>query len=146
MVYNKEKANERARKRYQEDDEYRAKVCLRNNEYYHKHKDQWQKAQEKRISKRRAILDKEGLITDCVICGFSKEKKAAIDFHHVDPLNKERDISNFRGISSDEYIKEARKCVCLCANCHRLYHAGDEEIIRKYNEVVKKKGEENENS
>lgn len=142
MAYNKEKANERARKRYKEDEEYRIKIRARNNNYYHSHKEQWQKAQERRLAKRRAILEGAGLITDCVICGFPKEKKAAIDFHHIDPLTKGRDIADFRCISSEEYIEEARKCVCLCANCHRLYHVGDKEVVAKYNEVIKKKGDD----
>lgn len=137
----KEKENERQRKRYKEDEQYRKKVRERNRRYYHTHKEQWNVAQEKRIAKRRAILEYAGLITDCVICGYPKEKKAAIDFHHIDPLSKKRDISDFRGISPEEYIEEAKKCVCLCANCHRLYHAGDEEVVEKYNKMVNKRKE-----
>lgn len=142
MTRTKEEINKRARERYHNDEAYRQKLLKRCNKYYHNHKEQWKMAQEKRIAKRRSILENAGLITNCVICGFPKEKKAAIDFHHVDPSTKYRDISDFRVISPEEYIEEARKCVCLCANCRRLYHTGDEETIQKYNEVIiKKKGE-----
>ena len=47
----------------------------------------------------------------------------AFDFHHLG--NKEADISSMIGKYSEAEIeKEADKCILLCANCHRIHHAG----------------------
>jgi len=47
-----------------------------------------------------------------------------LDFHHIDPKEKEFSIS--KGIKSwDKSKKEVEKCKLLCANCHRKYHKKD---------------------
>ena len=47
----------------------------------------------------------------------------AFDFHHLG--NKEADISSMIDKYSEfEIEKEADKCILLCANCHRIHHAG----------------------
>lgn len=62
-----------------------------------------------------------GLKTPCVKCG--DDRLYIIDFHHVDPSQKEFTIyrksckSNFKAIED-----EAAKCVCLCRNCHGEFH------------------------
>ena len=58
----------------------------------------------------------------CIVCGYSRYL-GALDFHHIEPSKKELGIgnSNFR---LEEAIKEIEKCVLLCSNCHREYHAG----------------------
>lgn len=45
-----------------------------------------------------------------------------LDFHHLDPSKKDFTISR-SDMSKAEVIAEIRKCVCLCANCHRMVHA-----------------------
>lgn len=58
----------------------------------------------------------------CQICGYNK-CSAAFDFHHVDPLGKDFNIS--AGLTSWERIlPELEKCVLLCSNCHREVHDG----------------------
>lgn len=49
---------------------------------------------------------------------------AALEFHHLDPAQKEFGLS-VRGITrSWEKVKaELDKCVLVCANCHREIHA-----------------------
>jgi hypothetical protein len=57
----------------------------------------------------------------CTKCGFSH--LAALDFHHVDPNEKEYNIN--RLISNGQFKKaeeELKKCIVLCANCHRIHH------------------------
>jgi hypothetical protein len=57
----------------------------------------------------------------CKKCGFSHV--AALDFHHEDPSTKEYDIN--RLISNGQFKKaeeELKKCIVLCANCHRIHH------------------------
>ena len=57
----------------------------------------------------------------CVVCGYDKCRQA-LDFHHLDPKAKEYNVNTIR--SFEKALKEAKKCVLLCANCHREFHAG----------------------
>jgi len=59
----------------------------------------------------------------CSKCGYNKCIDA-LDFHHEG--NKEESISKLINNNSREKIlKEAKKCILLCANCHReLHHPG----------------------
>lgn len=59
----------------------------------------------------------------CCICNFNSFPEA-LDFHHVNPEEKEFPLSSNVMKSLDKQLKEARKCVLLCANCHRGVHAG----------------------
>jgi len=64
----------------------------------------------------------------CVRCGYDEHPRA-LDFHHIDPSHKKFRISNFidaRGFSDKnkkELLEELKKCIVLCANCHRLEHS-----------------------
>jgi hypothetical protein len=58
----------------------------------------------------------------CTKCGFNHI--AAMDFHHEDPTTKEGNVHDY--ISNGQFAKaykEIKKCIVLCANCHRIHHA-----------------------
>jgi predicted HNH restriction endonuclease len=57
----------------------------------------------------------------CRICGYNK-CSSAFDFHHVDPLGKDFNIS--AGTSWERIERELQKCELLCSNCHREVHDG----------------------
>lgn len=66
----------------------------------------------------------------CVRCGYNKSV-AALEFHHTGD-NKENTVANLltkaAGKNGDHFalaIAEAKKCILLCANCHRESHADD---------------------
>jgi len=64
----------------------------------------------------------------CTNCGFSHV--AALDFHHEDPSTKEGNVHKF--IADGRFAKayeEVKKCIVLCANCHRIHH--HEERVQK---------------
>lgn len=68
---------------------------------------------------KRSRLD--SLKTNCVKCG--EDRSYVIDFHHVDPKTKEFTIiDKYRSRGDAELENEIKKCVCLCANCHREFH------------------------
>jgi len=57
----------------------------------------------------------------CVRCGYN-EYVGALDFHHIDPSQKEYTIASKKNCSF-EYLKpELDKCVLLCRNCHAITH------------------------
>jgi hypothetical protein len=61
------------------------------------------------------MMDKE-----CTECGESH--KACLDFHHVDPEEKELNVSDALLYSVSKVEKEIEKCIILCSNCHRKLH------------------------
>jgi hypothetical protein len=60
----------------------------------------------------------------CEICAYNK-CKGALEFHHLDPNEKDFGISHKGYTRSWESVKkELDKCIMLCANCHREVHDG----------------------
>ena len=59
----------------------------------------------------------------CKICGYNKCRRA-LDWHHIDPTQKEIEPRKVFSRSWDKIQKELDKCILLCANCHREVHDG----------------------
>lgn len=62
------------------------------------------------------------IIKGCLVCGIKEYE--CLDFHHVNPDSKEYNPSSLAGKPVQKIKEELRKCVVLCANHHRLVHAG----------------------
>lgn len=58
----------------------------------------------------------------CVRCGYDK-CITALEFHHIDPSKKDFTISN-GNFKLQDAIKESKKCILLCSNCHKEFHSG----------------------
>lgn len=60
----------------------------------------------------------------CYICGESE--RACIDYHHLDPSTKHAEIGQMLSEtrSKKKIEEELKKCIPLCSNCHRKFHAG----------------------
>ena len=61
----------------------------------------------------------------CNICGYNKTA-SALEFHHIDPAQKEYGIASqgtCHNIEKD--LEEVKKCILVCANCHREIHDGN---------------------
>ncbi len=56
----------------------------------------------------------------CALCGYVK-CLAALEFHHVGD-DKVLGVNEARSVR--EVLREAAKCIVVCANCHREIHAG----------------------
>tara|TARA_R110000823_G_scaffold239366_1_gene364586 strand:+ start:59 stop:622 length:564 start_codon:yes stop_codon:yes gene_type:complete len=76
----------------------------------------------RRKTKERLVKAFGGVCACCEINGPS----CIMDFHHLDPDEKEFGFGAIRANikSWGKIAKEVRKCVMLCANCHRKHHAG----------------------
>lgn len=60
----------------------------------------------------------------CIVCSYAKYY-GTLEFHHLDPKEKDFNPSKFRFNTFDDKVKqELDKCVLLCANCHREVHGG----------------------
>ena len=76
-------------------------------------------------SKRRYALREravEFLGGACTLCGYDT-CQAALDFHHTDPAEKDFTISA-KMTSWAAIERELKKCVLVCARCHREIHDG----------------------
>jgi predicted transcriptional regulator len=72
-------------------------------------------------AKQKAVEYKGG---KCVKCGYDKYI-GALDFHHLNPDNKEFSLGTLKFISlNDKVKKELDKCILVCSNCHREIHGG----------------------
>lgn len=72
----------------------------------------------RRQSKQLAIEYKGG---KCIKCGYNK-CYAALEFHHLNPIEKDKDYFNLKAGFTEALRIELDKCVLLCANCHREEH------------------------
>jgi hypothetical protein len=59
-----------------------------------------------------------GICTDCK----KTYHLSCYDFHHEDPTTKEFDPCAGTTKKLEVFLNEIKKCVLLCANCHRLRH------------------------
>lgn len=72
-------------------------------------------------SKSESITYKGG---KCQICSYDR-CPSALEFHHLDPKQKDPKINASLSKFSFESIKtELDKCVLVCCRCHREIHAG----------------------
>lgn len=79
----------------------------------------------KEYYKNRRLFLKKQLVEykggKCEICDYSKCIKA-LEFHHLDPKEKDFTISSSGLKDIVKLKKEVDKCILLCANCHREIH------------------------
>ena len=59
----------------------------------------------------------------CSVCGYGR-CVAALEFHHLQPADKQFALSHRSARSIESARAEAEKCVLLCANCHSEVEAG----------------------
>ncbi len=70
--------------------------------------------------KRSAVEYKGG---KCVVCDYDAYI-GALEFHHIDPKEKDYTIAHKKLYSFEKIKNELDKCILLCSNCHREVHAG----------------------
>lgn len=69
----------------------------------------------------------------CQICGYNACDNA-LDFHHIDPSNKEISFGSIRGNPKQLslILDELKKCILVCCRCHREIHSNVIEIPKNY--------------
>lgn len=68
---------------------------------------------------KRNIVKKIG--DKCSICGYDKCIDA-LCFHHLESEDKEMNIGNIWNRSVEFIMKEVKKCILVCSNCHIEIH------------------------
>lgn len=79
------------------------------------------------VAKRRRDLKLKAIQLyggKCQVCGYDKHP-SVLDFHHIDPATKSFGISSGGFSRSWASIEsEIKKCILVCANCHREIEIG----------------------
>ena len=101
----------------------------KHKEYSKKHYEKNKEERKLKISDRKKALRAKWLefkaTLTCEHCG--ETHPATFDFHHIqkDPTNKKvyklLQCQNYNGAR-----EEIKKCIVLCANCHRKHHFYEE--------------------
>ena len=80
----------------------------------------WRQKTKERIVK--------SLGSKCVCC--ESESFHTFDIHHLDPMKKEFGFGDIRANPKNwlSIVEELRKCILVCANCHREIHANVRKI------------------
>lgn len=97
--------------------------CKSCNYKYSKAYKQRTKDKQREYVKKNQIKKKAELYEYkkcCAKCG--EERLYVIDFHHIDPSTKSFGISTNYVRPTAVILKEIKKCICLCKNCHYEFH------------------------
>lgn len=103
----------------------------RSTKYYEQNKEKVLKRNSARRSQRKILVDGISMNYGCCnpSCGWDKQfDPCLLDFHHFDKTSKELPVSLMYACKKSRVASEINKCVVLCSNCHRLYHAGNLEL------------------
>lgn len=69
----------------------------------------------------------------CQICSYNRCHKA-LELHHIDATQKEKSFSQLmaRPTAIAGWFEEFKKCILLCANCHREIHENLVDMPEEY--------------
>lgn len=76
------------------------------------------RASMRRYYRHRALIDTYKVKVGCVDCGFNRWPEA-LDFDHGSRSSKRDNVARLLVSSKGVIMREIRKCVVRCANCHR---------------------------
>lgn len=98
------------------------KCAAKHKKWMEKNKE-YAKEKQRESKRKRKLESIQYLGGKC--CNCKKEFHPAVyEFHHRNPLEKDRDPSKMLQLSWERLVAELDKCDLLCANCHRLKHHG----------------------
>lgn len=101
------------------------KICIRKMQQSSYMKAYGEKARNRnaiRNAEMRARVQTYKSEQGCLKC--SETQYQCLDFHHLDPMQKEFGMSNIGTRSWNLIMKEIEKCIVVCKNCHCKIHAG----------------------
>ncbi len=89
-----------------------------HKKFYSDHKERRNEDTMKRMKKHKEFVE-DLKKNPCEDCG-NVFPTCCMDFDHVDPTTKVKNISRMLGSSKDKILEEIKKCQLVCANCHRI--------------------------
>lgn len=76
--------------------------------------------EREKYSQKMIQLNKYKKELSCAKC--NDNRFYLLDFHHIDPTQKDYTISDNSRAKMETILEEINKCIPLCANCHREFH------------------------
>lgn len=101
------------------------KVCARakgRSDYVTKYNQKSNPRNKVRSERIKQVVDQYRIDNPCICCG--ETSLCCLDFHHLDPSEKDFNLSAYRNASLQKVLDEIAKCVVVCRNCHAKIHAG----------------------
>ena len=73
----------------------------------------------------------------CQLCGYNRDIHA-LEFHHIDPNQKDFSFNKAESTSWEVTQEELKKCILVCANCHREIHSGlvSNQLVSSFNQEL----------
>ena len=93
----------------------------KRKEFYEQNKERLVEYQKNRYNELLDVFQKWKKTLKCSRCG--ENDHACLDFHHSNPAEKEVGVIRQITKSMSSVLRELKKCVVVCANCHRRIHA-----------------------
>lgn len=115
------------------------KVCQREykKKHYYKNKEAHYIRNQKTKVKLKSIVEIEKN-KGCFVC--QETFHQCLEFHHLEQKDKFEEIGVLKNLGSErKLLEELKKCVLLCANCHRKVHYDNEfnnKMLKKLNTDV----------
>jgi len=81
---------------------------------------------QQRWDKKKKLIQHMG--NKCWRCGMKNLPICVWQWHHFDPKNKQIALSQVITHSWTKILEEAKKCVLVCSNCHKIIHYGEERL------------------
>jgi len=118
---------------YKDNEVRRAKQAEYSARYYLANKEKVQLLTNKNKRETRAKWQQYKGTLCCAKCG--QNHPSTLDFHHVNKDDKRSVNQLASGGRYKDALEETKKCIVLCANCHRIHHHEE----RQLKKVAKKK-------
>lgn len=80
---------------------------------------------QRRLNRRNKYIEMLG--GKCVSCGSTED----LQFDHINPKRKEFDLNKIKDTNEKTIIKELKKCVLLCPQCHLIKTKHNQEHVNK---------------
>ena len=77
---------------------------------------------KQKYQEKKNIVQEIKSSCSCAKCGESRGY--VLDFHHINPSEKDNTVARLtsNNYKLEKVYDEIKKCVVLCANCHREFH------------------------
>lgn len=116
------------------------KLCIRTEQItsYNKNKQDYYNRVKRQTQRCTDFVDDFRKNNSCKKCG--ENRYWILDFHHIDPKQKDFNIGTLRKTGLMNKIKqEINKCILLCRNCHSDFHYNERKdniTIEEYLKVL----------
>jgi hypothetical protein len=123
---------------YADPDKHREKRREYQKRWYQKNKVKHSAATQKNKREYRAQWNAYKATLSCTYCG--AQHPAIIDFHHVIRGKDKRGVNELAKNSQfSAAMEEIKKCIPLCANCHRILHWNEAQEKKAKRQAKRKK-------